>query len=375
MNLMMISADRWVVAGERGPFYYMLEEFSKHWDRIDVIGRRPDQQVQDTVFGNVHLHHPASGRLGQIGFISQTGKTLALERHYAAITSHDYAPFLNGLGAFRVHQATGIPVLSELHHVGGHPRAAGWRDRFDLFCSRRYVAWADRWAAGFRSVNSVEMPDLFASWGVARDRIHVLYSLYLDFETFGPGPEIEPDVDVTFCGRLVPNKGVPDLLRACAQAADSLGGLRIRLIGRGPLESQIDALAKSLGLSDAIDRVAWVDSAEDLATLYRRSRLVVCTSYNEGGPRVAPEAMLCGTPAISTRVGIMPEIIEHGVTGWLYDGDPSSLSALLVEALGTPDRLATVRQSLRDTQPLARFERTRVLRELAEGIQSLATRS
>jgi hypothetical protein len=41
-NILMVSADRSVVAGERGPFYYMLEEFCRHWDRIDVIGTRPE---------------------------------------------------------------------------------------------------------------------------------------------------------------------------------------------------------------------------------------------------------------------------------------------------------------------------------------------
>ena len=76
----MVSADRSVVAGEQGPFYYMLEEFSRHWERVDVIGTRPDRVLHSTIFGNVHLHHPTSGKLRQAGFITRTGLSLAAQR-------------------------------------------------------------------------------------------------------------------------------------------------------------------------------------------------------------------------------------------------------------------------------------------------------
>jgi hypothetical protein len=79
-NILMVSADRSVVAGEKGPFHYMLESFSRHWDRVDVIGMRPARREQTTVFGNVHLHHPQSGKLRQAVFIAETGRRLAAER-------------------------------------------------------------------------------------------------------------------------------------------------------------------------------------------------------------------------------------------------------------------------------------------------------
>ncbi len=47
-NILMVSADRSVVAGEKGPFYYTLEAFARHWDRIDVIGTRPERVAQTT---------------------------------------------------------------------------------------------------------------------------------------------------------------------------------------------------------------------------------------------------------------------------------------------------------------------------------------
>ena len=79
-NVLMVSADRGVVAGEKGPFHYMLESFSEHWERVDVIGTRPARVERTEVFGNVHLHHPTTGKLAQAGFIARTGLRLAAER-------------------------------------------------------------------------------------------------------------------------------------------------------------------------------------------------------------------------------------------------------------------------------------------------------
>ena len=90
MNIIMISADVSVVAGDQGPFYYMLEEFHRHFDRIDVIGLKPARVERKVVFGNVHLHHPARGKLFQPLFIVRTGRRLLEERPYAFAVSHDY---------------------------------------------------------------------------------------------------------------------------------------------------------------------------------------------------------------------------------------------------------------------------------------------
>lgn len=371
-NLMMVSGDRWVVAGERGPFHYMLEEFSRHWERIDVIGRRPARREHERVFGNVHLHHPDSGRLRTPWYVRSTGLRLAAERPYVAITSHDYSPFLNALGSRWISLRTGIPVLSELHHVAGYPRAADLRERFDRSFSRAYARWALGWAAGFRVVNAVELPQLLTGWGVPRERIHVLPSLYLDFETFRPRAA-EPDVDLTFCARLVSNKGVLDVLEAVRRLARrERPDLRLRLIGRGPLEARVERFVARHRLERHVERVPWVESAEQLAELFCRSRLFVCASLSEGGPRVTAEAMLCGTPVVATRVGVLPEVVRHGENGLLYDGSVEELTRLVAATLGDPRALERMRRELRERTPLARYERRRVLAELAQGIRRVA---
>ena len=370
-DILMVSADRSVVAGEKGPFYYMLESFSRHWGRVDVIGTRPERRVCTQLFGNVHLHHPESGKLGQAGFIARTGRALAFERRYALVTSHDYNPFYNGVGAWRIARATGTPWVSEIHHVPGHPVAATLRERVDKAATRRWVGWAQRRAAGFRVVNAGELPALLGGWGVPAERIHVLPSLYLDLDVFRPdGPRGAP-CDLLMVGRLVPSKGVAQLLRALARLTQrGYGSLRLRVVGRGPEQPRLAALATRLGVAAQVEWVGWLEDAPALAAAYRGARALVIASTSEGGPRVAAEAMACGTPVVGTRVGILPELVEHNRNGVLYDGRLGSLTHSLQRLMTD----APFESALRARLPgdLSRFGREAVIARLAAGLKAVA---
>jgi glycosyltransferase involved in cell wall biosynthesis len=373
-NILMVSADRWVVAGEKGPFHYMLESFSRHWDRVDVIGMRPEKVVQTQVFGNVHLHHPTTGKLRQARFIAETGRRLAAERDYAVMTSHDYNPFYNGAGAWRIARATGIPWVSEIHHVPGFPTPATFRERIDRWATQRYLRWARSKASGFRVVNAVELPALLTRWGVPAEAVHVLPSLYLDREAFVPRAETPLATDLLMVGRLVPNKGIPSVLQALGSLASrGMDGLTMRILGRGPERGRIDAAIAKLGLTGRIEIIDWVEDAEDLAEIYRSARVLVVASTSEGGPRVAVEAMSCGTPVIGTRVGILPELLTEERGGRLYDGSVAEL-ALKLQRLFTD---ASQEQAMRAALPgdLSRFDREAVIAGLAAGLKSVASSS
>jgi len=370
-NVMMVSADRSVVAGERGPFYYMLESFSRHWQRVDVIGTRPERVERTTIFDNVHLHHPATGKLRQAGFIADTGRRLAAERPYTVITSHDYNPFYNGLGAWRISKHTGIPYVAEIHHVPGYPRPANLRERIDRQATRLYARWAQRRAAGFRVVNDTELPDLLAGWGIDRSRVHVLSSLYLDTDIFRPDPAVTPECDVLFVGRLVPNKGVLSILEAIRRGRDAGHRWRLRLLGRGPVGDRIEAYVAQHGLQALVERIEWVPGAEDLAALYRTARVLVCASLSEGGPRVVPEALACGTPVITTRVGLVTDIVEDGRHGLIYDGSPGGLTDALTCILEQPETEAAMRAAL-PPEAVQDFARETVIAHLADGLKAIA---
>jgi glycosyltransferase involved in cell wall biosynthesis len=318
-NLLMLSGDRSIGQGRQGPFYYTLAGLRRYWRRIDVLcpaarGAGPWQP-----FENVYVHPARAGRAQQPWFIRQAGRRLFAERSYALVVSHDFGLFYNGIGARlllrSLPRGSRPPLVSEIFHLPGVPKAAGASEVAGLALHRLYVRASWRALAGFRVINR-SMAAQLRRWGVPAERIHVLSAFYLDHSVFQPR-EAGKEWDVVFCARLVPNKGPALLLDALALLARERPAVRCAIVGEGPLQPALERRAARLGIGERVSFLGWLPSAPDVAALYNRSRLLVCTSYNEGGPRVTLEAMACGLPVVSTPVGIMPEVIVDGQSGFL----------------------------------------------------------
>jgi glycosyltransferase involved in cell wall biosynthesis len=375
MRLLMVSGDRQVTIGERGPFDSMQEVFSTFFERIDVICPRPPKTP--TIFSihdNVHFHPADCGRLGMVNYIKDKGRELIASWEPSLVVSHDYGWFYNGIGSAWLSAATGVPYLSELHHVPGHPVPADMRERFDKFIAARYVAWARSRTLGFRVVNSTEMPDLLRSWKVREEQIIVIPSLYIDLDLFRPASDPAGyEQDVVFVGRLVSNKGLDRIVEALAILRRRGLPHRATFVGKGPLARSLREQVAALGLGDQVRFIEWVASPSDLAEVYRRSKVAVCASTCEGGPRVTVEAMACGTPVVSTPVGVMTELLRDGEAGRLCDFTAEGLADALqpiLEDEALRDRLGA--RACADTQ---RFERSRALEVYARGVIELAERA
>lgn len=340
MKLLMLSGDRQVCVGEKGPFHSMLRAFHAHFDRIDVlVPRQPAPVVQRELFGRVHFHPAPVPRWRMPSWLAGTGKRLIREHGHAAIVSHDYGFFYNGRGAARISRATGVPYFSEIHHVPGVPVIADRREAFDKWVAERYVRWATPRAAAFRVVNATEMPDLLHSWGVPAEKVRVVPSLYIDLDVFRPAPGVVSyEQDVVFVGRLVANKGLDRIVQALALLRKSGQRVHALFVGKGPLAGKLREWVRDAGVEDTTRFIEWVDTPDDLADIYRKSRCVVCASTCEGGPRFTVEAMACGTPAVSTPVGVMTEMLQDGEAGRLAGFHAEGLAAALLDVLGDEDR-------------------------------------
>ena len=372
MKLLMVSGDRQVTIGERGPFDSMQQVFSTFFERIDVICPKPPSAPRIfTIHGNVHFHPASCGRLGMVKYIENKGRELLAAHGHSLIVSHDYGWFYNGIGSARLSRASGVPYLSELHHVPGHPVPADLRERLDKGIARAYVAWSKSRTKAYRVVNSTEMPELLRSWGVAQEQILVLPSLYIDLDIFRPAEVPETyEYDVLYVGRMVNNKGLDRLVDALAMLKRRSMPHRALFVGKGPLTRKVQQYVASAGLQDSVQFIEWVATPEDLARIYRRARVAVCASTCEGGPRVTVEAMACGTPVVSTPVGVMTELLRAGTAGSLCDFTARGLCDALQRVLTEPglrDQMAA--QAVADVQ---RFERTRALEVYAQGLIDLA---
>ncbi|HJO27160.1 MAG TPA: glycosyltransferase family 4 protein [Planctomycetota bacterium] len=374
MRLLMVSGDRQVVVGEKGPFHAMLREFSRHFERIDVLCPRPvggaGAVTTTRIWDNVHFHPAPCGRLGMVNFIFIRGRQLLREQRHHLIVSHDYGWFYTGIGSALISRACGVPYLSELHHVPGYPVPADKRERFDFAMARLYVSWARDKVLAFRVVNSVEMPVLLRRWKVSENKLLVLPSLYIDQTLFRrEEPRPTPDQDLLFVGRLVNNKGLLTIVDALAELKRRGLRLSMRFIGKGPMRAALDQQLIKRGVADQVTSTAWVRSQTELADAYRRSRALVCASTCEGGPRVTVEAMACGTPVVSTPVGVMGELIRDGHNGALAGFEPRSLADALERVLSDEDaRVAMGRAAAED---VACFEYSRAIGVYAQGLKDL----
>jgi glycosyltransferase involved in cell wall biosynthesis len=133
-------------------------------------------------------------------------------------------------------------------------------------------------------------------------------------------------------GRLIPIKGHLVLLRAFATARRELPELELEIAGRGPLEPALKALARELGVTDA---VRFLGHVSPIQAAIERAAVVVVPSMGEGFGMVALEAMERARPVIAASIGGLGELVQDGETGLLVPpGEAEPLSVAIVRLAG-----------------------------------------
>ncbi|HET9272421.1 MAG TPA: glycosyltransferase family 4 protein [Vicinamibacterales bacterium] len=188
----------------------------------------------------------------------------------------------------------------------------------------------------------------------ANDRARVVGG-GVDIARFSPDPSVARDGGALFVGRLLPHKGVDDLIAGLPRHVPlTIVGPRPDDVTRARLEASARGkdVAFRYGLSD-----------EALVHEYRRALCIVLPSVyrTAAGDTKVPEllgqtlleGMACGAPALCTRVASMPEVVEDGVTGFVVPpNDP--------EAIG--ERLAWLSHNPYQAARMGAAGRERVLR-------------
>lgn len=173
-------------------------------------------------------------------------------------------------------------------------------------------------------------------------------------------------------GRLIPIKGHIVLLRAFAMARREVPGLELEIAGRGPLEPALRALAKELGIADAVKFLGYVNPIQGAI---ERSAVVVVPSMGEGFGMVALEAMERARPVIAASIGGLGELVSHGETGLLVPpGEAEPFARAIIELasdLGRAEKMGAAGRERATAKFLESFctDRTEVLYRQALGQQ------
>ncbi len=170
---------------------------------------------------------------------------------------------------------------------------------------------------------------------------------------------------VLFLGRLGPRKGVSELVRAFATIADDFPTIDLVCAGDGDIEATREQ-ASRLGLGERVLCPGWLRGDDKQKTL-SRAIVFALPSHAEGLPMALLEAMSAGLPVLASSVGGIPEVVRHGVEGYLIEpGDEAALAGFLRTLLeDEPGRQQLSRNSR------LRIEESYALPRVIERIESI----
>jgi glycosyltransferase involved in cell wall biosynthesis len=137
-----------------------------------------------------------------------------------------------------------------------------------------------------------------------------------------------------YCGRLNWEKGIDLLLRAFARVLVSRPAARLRILGGGPRQAALEALARDLGVIRAVRFDGRVPFSEVETALSQAWALVAPSIWPEPLGLTPIEAITRGVPAIASASGGFAETVEHGVSGYLVpNGDQGALAECMIRAV------------------------------------------
>lgn len=133
---------------------------------------------------------------------------------------------------------------------------------------------------------------------------------------------------------------------------------RLLMIGDGPLRSTAMKMGEEMGISSDI---LFLGKQNDVAGLLSIADVFLLPSENESFGLSALEAMSCQVPVIATNAGGIPEVVEHGHTGWLADiGDVEYMAEKGIELLSNKDLLEKMSQNARQAA-IAKFHQDKII--------------
>ena len=286
------------------------------------FGRQDSQSQQGNlkirIFGNpVHVRGLPSNPF--------SFKALAHLRNADVIHCHQRHIVMSSAAA-ALARATGKKVF--VSDLGG----GGW----DI---SRYIS-TENWFHGHLHISAYSR---HISKQAASPRAHVIMG-GVDTQRFVPNVNTPKTGRVLFVGRILPHKGVNDLVEALPQ------GMRLDIVGQ-PYDP--DFFRELQHMSEGKNVVFHLDSTDrDLIGFYQSALCVVLPSvyrtmygYETKVPELLGqtllEGMACGTPAICTDVASMPEIVQDAVDGFVVPpNNPAALRQKLEWLRDHPDQAA-----------------------------------
>ncbi len=174
--------------------------------------------------------------------------------------------------------------------------------------------------------------------GIPEEKIHVIWN-GIDVQKFSNFLKVPDDkrIRFTYIGYFGKHKGIDVLLDALSYLTNP-NCFSVNLVGKGELIENLKNKVKEMELEDIVSFWGRID---DIGDAYRKTDVLILPSiWPENQPVTITEAMAARLPVISSNLGGVPELIEDGETGYLFEpGNPKDLAQKMSEFLLHPEKM------------------------------------
>lgn len=266
---------------------------------------------------------------------------------FDAIHCHDWVTVLAGIRCRQKHK---IPLVFHMHLPNRTPVCASVENLGLAYADLITVSSDDTRQELFRRSQAL---------GLHPEPVIRIVRNGVDLDTFRPGNGGSAEDDyILFIGRIVQQKGLQYLLRAFYYVTQKFPGVRLKIVGRGDLQPQLERLCRNLLLPEQrvefVDPSPWLTRAE-LTRLYQSALVVVVPSIYEPFGMTALEALACQRPVVASRIGGLRETIRHKETGLLAEPQNElDLAQWIMTVLADPalgDRLGAAGRAALEAAP------------------------
>ena len=282
--------------------------------------------------------------------LSTLRKLVALVKADGYDIIHSHGSRGNMMAALLAHK-TGLPTVSTVHSdyrldYLGRPISRLTYGTINTLALRKLK---------YRIGVSDAMVDMLISRGFDPERLFSIYN-GLDFTPRTPAMDraeyfrsvgLEADESCVVAGiaaRLNPVKDIATLIRGFAIAHKDFPNLRLLIAGDGEEMDNLKALAAELGVSKEVCFAGWVS---DTDSFYHAIDINTLTSISETFPYALTEGARAGLPTVSSQVGGVSYLIDHGSNGFLFQpGDAQALAGHLLTLARDQDLRKTMGRRL-----------------------------
>jgi len=215
----------------------------------------------------------------------------------------------------------------------------------DLMGFRKYEAWKELALEGTQhayaiiAISRQVARDTMKLYNIPEERVHIVMNGFNE-AIFHVTPvkrtevlakyalSAEPEILITFIGKLTDFKGVDVLLDAASIYEQELGDVITLIIGDGVLRVQLEKQAEQLGL----DGVHFLGHQPQpaVAEILNSADISTVPSRVEPFGLVAVEALACGTPVVATNEGGLPDFVDERVGALVDVDDPAVLAEAII---------------------------------------------